>query len=311
MARGISELDVHQAADALVSAGERPTVERIRAHLGTGSPNTVTRWLDTWWKALGRRLEDHAVQVSAPGAPEAVQILAGQWWTLALQHAHERAAADLASDRLTLLSDREALALERNELRAELEGRIKTSELAGQREQLATARSAELERLVLQLQGQVQENLHHQSAAQTRVTELEALREQLQTALQRAQDDARIERDAMTLHVRATEDRSHAEIDRARREASELKKRLEQLSKERTTEEGKLLMALELAQSKLTDALAEASAQRARADALDAQLARFQGLPAAVLQALQVQPAKPRKSAKPRGAASGKHARTD
>ena len=43
MAKGISELDVHQAADDIIAAGERPTVERIRAHLGTGSPNTVTR----------------------------------------------------------------------------------------------------------------------------------------------------------------------------------------------------------------------------------------------------------------------------
>lgn len=38
MARGITELDVHGAADALVAKGERPTVERVRAHLGTGSP---------------------------------------------------------------------------------------------------------------------------------------------------------------------------------------------------------------------------------------------------------------------------------
>lgn len=56
MARGITESDVHAAADELVGKGERPTVERIRAHLGTGSPNTVTRWLETWWKRLGTRL---------------------------------------------------------------------------------------------------------------------------------------------------------------------------------------------------------------------------------------------------------------
>ena len=49
MARGITESDVHTAADEIVDGGERPTVERIRAHLGTGSPNTVTRWLETWW----------------------------------------------------------------------------------------------------------------------------------------------------------------------------------------------------------------------------------------------------------------------
>ncbi|MCC8469305.1 DNA-binding protein, partial [Xanthomonas phaseoli] len=36
MARGITESDVHCAADALVADGKRPTVERIRAYLGTG-----------------------------------------------------------------------------------------------------------------------------------------------------------------------------------------------------------------------------------------------------------------------------------
>lgn len=39
MARGITENDVHTAADELVAAGERPTVDRIRSHLGTGSPS--------------------------------------------------------------------------------------------------------------------------------------------------------------------------------------------------------------------------------------------------------------------------------
>ena len=34
MARGITESDVHTAADAIVNAGERPTVERIRAQVG-------------------------------------------------------------------------------------------------------------------------------------------------------------------------------------------------------------------------------------------------------------------------------------
>lgn len=56
MPKDISETDVHQAADALVAQGERPTIERIRAHLGTGSPNTVTRWLETWWQRLDERL---------------------------------------------------------------------------------------------------------------------------------------------------------------------------------------------------------------------------------------------------------------
>lgn len=60
MARGLTELDVHDAADDIVSTGERPTVERIRAHLGTGSPNTVTRHLESWWASVGARLRQRA-----------------------------------------------------------------------------------------------------------------------------------------------------------------------------------------------------------------------------------------------------------
>ena len=43
MPRGITQDQVNAAADALLGAGENPTVEKVRAALGTGSPNTVTR----------------------------------------------------------------------------------------------------------------------------------------------------------------------------------------------------------------------------------------------------------------------------
>ena len=75
MAKGITETDVHTAADEIVAAGERPTVERIRAHLGTGSPNTVTRWLDTWWKQLGERLQKQQAHRALPQAPDALACL--------------------------------------------------------------------------------------------------------------------------------------------------------------------------------------------------------------------------------------------
>ncbi|WP_440086012.1 DNA-binding protein [Stenotrophomonas sp. S11A1a] len=83
MARGITETDVHTAADELVAKGERPTVERIRAHLGTGSPNTVTRWLETWWNRLGTRLQP--ARPDLEDAPAMLVELAGQWWELALK----------------------------------------------------------------------------------------------------------------------------------------------------------------------------------------------------------------------------------
>src|SRR5690625_4142636 len=68
MARGLAGNDVHAAAGALADAGERPTVERIRAHLGTGSPNAVTRWLETWWQGLGQRLQANRARLEVPEA---------------------------------------------------------------------------------------------------------------------------------------------------------------------------------------------------------------------------------------------------
>ncbi|MBW0171062.1 MAG: DNA-binding protein [Hydrogenophaga sp.] len=39
--RGVQVDEVWSAADAVLAQGERPTIERVRAHLGRGSPNTV------------------------------------------------------------------------------------------------------------------------------------------------------------------------------------------------------------------------------------------------------------------------------
>ncbi|WP_415750910.1 DNA-binding protein, partial [Escherichia coli] len=52
MARGVQETEVFEAADALLGAGERPTVERVRLRLGRGSPNTIGPLLDAWWAQL-------------------------------------------------------------------------------------------------------------------------------------------------------------------------------------------------------------------------------------------------------------------
>ena len=92
MARGITELDVHRAADALVAKGERPTVERVRAHLGTGSPNTVTRLLETWWQSLGSRL--HPESPGVKDAPAVVGKLAGQSLYDRLQETEESARSE-------------------------------------------------------------------------------------------------------------------------------------------------------------------------------------------------------------------------
>jgi hypothetical protein len=84
MARGITEKDVFTACDALVLAGERPTIERVRQKIGRGSPNTVSPMLDTWFKGLGRRLQDPGAFAPPPALPEPVLQAAMYFWETAL-----------------------------------------------------------------------------------------------------------------------------------------------------------------------------------------------------------------------------------
>ena len=51
----LSRADVFQAADAVLLAGGRVTIDRVRNHLGRGSPNTIQEHLDVWWTHLGSR----------------------------------------------------------------------------------------------------------------------------------------------------------------------------------------------------------------------------------------------------------------
>jgi hypothetical protein len=64
MAVGVPENDVFAVAvavavavaDPVLGRGERPTVERVRLHLGRGSPARVGGLLDQWWARLAERL---------------------------------------------------------------------------------------------------------------------------------------------------------------------------------------------------------------------------------------------------------------
>ncbi|MCK0512933.1 DNA-binding protein [Aromatoleum buckelii] len=123
---GVGQRDVWEAADALLLTGFRPTVERIRGQIGRGSPNTVGPHLDSWFKALGSRIQDPAAFCASPGAPDAVTQAARTFWEAALT-----AARQACTDELT--QDREALAQEAASIEKE------RADLAGQRIRLADA----------------------------------------------------------------------------------------------------------------------------------------------------------------------------
>jgi septal ring factor EnvC (AmiA/AmiB activator) len=84
---------VERAADALLRSGERPTIEKIRGALGSGSPNTINPLLDAWWKRLSARLD------SGPAAlhrlPEPVAHVAEALWMQALEEGRRRAQSEL------------------------------------------------------------------------------------------------------------------------------------------------------------------------------------------------------------------------
>ena len=127
--RGISASEVHRAADALLREGERPTIEKIRSKLGTGSPNTINPLLDAWWKTLSARLD------SGPAAlhrlPESVAFVAEALWMQALEEGRRRAALEQHSASRALAMDKQHLEVRSHVLslrEGELESRLRDRE---------------------------------------------------------------------------------------------------------------------------------------------------------------------------------------
>lgn len=285
MARGITETDVHTAADELVAKGERPTVERIRAHLGTGSPNTVTRWLETWWNGLGTRLQP--ARPDLEDAPAVLAELAGQWWELALKHAQEAARRELASSERALASERDAL---------EVSSRLAAEELAQMRaerdvaitgERIATTQASELQHLVDQLQLQISELAEQRDLERRRADRTETARQQLDVRLHEALETAKSEREDWTEYVRSVENRALSDVDRARQEVKELQVQQSKASEQHRALEKQLRQDIQAAQSAAATASQSADILRGKCDALEGQLSGLRNLPAQLEVALK------------------------
>jgi hypothetical protein len=141
--RGITQSDVSHAADSLLRAGERPTIEKVRAKIGKGSPNTINPLLDAWWKTLSARLD------SGPAAlhrlPESVAHVAEALWMQALEEGKRLALleqrdsarlAELDKQRLELRSH--VLTLREGELDSRLRDRDRTIEELNMRMRVLT-----------------------------------------------------------------------------------------------------------------------------------------------------------------------------
>lgn len=296
MARGITEYEVHTAADSLVAAGERPTVERIRAHLGTGSPNTVTRWLETWWQGLGKRLDAHRARMAVPNAPDAVVRAAGQWWSLALEAARASLAEELSVEHAALHADRDALLKARVALDAEAVVLRNDTDTALAAKQLAEAQSVELARLVSRLETHIEELAFQRDSANAREAETEASRQSLEQRLQTLQTCADAEREGFLQHIRAVEDRANTEVDRARQEAKNLQIQLNEMRRVHAVAEKAARQLLDQAGAEAKDTQRELSLLRTRAEAAESRLGQLQDVSAAVEAAIRRVRASPREN---------------
>ncbi|MDD2846703.1 MAG: DNA-binding protein [Rhodoferax sp.] len=218
--RGIQYEDVAQAADALVHEGLRPTIERIRMHIGRGSPNTVSPMLEQWFSGLGQRLSGtNRVEQGTGALPQGLLQAAQTWWEAA-RTAAEASAAQLWAARQ---AQQDNAAQELEAARAQLQAR----ELVLHERLHAMEKSVELS--AQQLRESNQRTQACQETLAQRDLEISGLRNALVTANERfaalqqqseyTQTQARDERTAMEARHLGNERRWLEEVDRARQEA--------------------------------------------------------------------------------------------
>lgn len=241
--RGVQEPDVWAAADALLAAGQRPTIERVRHRLGRGSPNTVGPMLERWFATLGARLhmgsqtgathaETHATAPGLSQIPAPVLEAAHGMWEAALQTAHEVAAARLAQQEASLHTLQTTLEAARADLEHREDALARQKQAVDDALQLAHAQRQDLAQQLAALQQQLHErdiSLQHlrDEAAQARKAH-EADRAQHTAALQSLQHAAAQERQRLSDQYAGNERRLLKELDSARQEADRQRKQHEE-----------------------------------------------------------------------------------
>lgn len=227
--RGIQEADVWAAADALLAEGHKPTIEKVRMHMGRGSPNTVAPMLDAWFSTLGARLGlNQHTQDLRNSVPTEVLEAAQGLWSAALQHAQQAADQALADREAELQQSQAQLQAQEVRLAQREEGLQQQKEAMDAALKLAHAQREDLSRRLDEMQQQLQERhalverLRLENADQRK--HQEALREQHAQELQVASQ----ERQRLAEQFAGNERRMLADLDRTRQEVEKSKKALQE-----------------------------------------------------------------------------------
>jgi hypothetical protein len=196
MPRGITENDVWTACDALLVSGSRPTIERVRHHLGRGSPNTVGPHLDTWFKGLGARIQDPAAFAAPSSVPDPVHAAASQLWEAAQAEARRDTEQRVALG----VAEAEARALASETRAQQSEAALQASAMKAQRAQEELTRAA----------GALEEALRNHAAEKARVDEVRTALAAAHLRIQQLEAELAFQRSEAAKQVAAAIERADA-----------------------------------------------------------------------------------------------------
>ena len=149
----VSYADVERAALEELAEGSRPSIQKIRARLGRGSPQTILECLRRFWRDLGTRAQgDPAALTRLPAEiSEAVDTIWQRALTLASQSAKDTEnSAREHLERLRLANEVREQSLSAREKEYETQARERERALADSRSHLlSTLRMLETDRQAL------------------------------------------------------------------------------------------------------------------------------------------------------------------
>lgn len=289
MARGITQQDVDTAITQLLAQRIRPTVESLREHMGTGSPNTILKMLNVWWDRLGERLDAKVEHLAMPSAPPEVAALAEQFWAQAVaagkQSTVDEVRREVEGIKAGLVQRESALDRERAELHEQVQAGERALErmearMLEAREQLAVAHER-----VAKLESDLGAACTQRDAFAGELDALKVRWEGMQNALAAEREQLAAAAAANAAIFEANERRANEEIDRARQTVAAIRKDASDAARTREKEIALLRAKLEDAQTRLDEARQEADQQRTlaleRGRALEVNattLARMEGM---------------------------------
>lgn len=268
MTVGVPENDVFAAADAVLSRGERPTVERVRLELSRGSPARVGGLLDIWWARLAERLNSETRLPTLPGDVSQAFVAV---WQRAIHLAQGVPEQELSEKRQILAAECERVASVEDQARQDAALAQQHAVAAQAAQQVSDTRLADFELLLEQRSTQIQDLQQQRDSLLRDCGDARQHSQTLQQKLLELRLKVEHERVVQQNYLRGVEDRAHREVDRAREE----NKRMTAQVKEAGNQLAQLQQRIEGAQVSLVQALQNAAAQQARGDTLEQQLVQL------------------------------------